>query len=307
MFLSLKPLSQCKVFIVDDDEMARLSLGVILEDHFFVDAYSSGQAVLEACEDLLPDLILLDINLPDISGLDICRRLKAKATFENIPIIFITSNYDTGCQNACWEAGSTDFIGKPITASTLIHRTKNHLENKLRLEKLIELTYKDPLTGLFNRHYLDLEVANVFKQTSREKKPFSLLMLDLDFFKLYNDQYGHLQGDACLKLIADVIERSIQRPQDIAIRYGGEEFLIILPYTDFEGVKFICDRISTELETINIPHVKSIWGRATVSIGGVIYEHQNKVSFNELINCADKALYAAKSDGRNCFRLSFCD
>ncbi|MDI4671561.1 response regulator [Pseudoalteromonas shioyasakiensis] len=87
MPLSLKPLSQCKVFIVDDDEMVRLSLGVILEDHFSVDAYSSGQAVLEACEDLLPDLILLDINLPDISGLDICRRLKAKATFENIPII----------------------------------------------------------------------------------------------------------------------------------------------------------------------------------------------------------------------------
>ncbi|MEZ7275839.1 diguanylate cyclase [Pseudoalteromonas sp. 68 DY56-GL68] len=307
MPLSLKPLSQCKVFIVDDDEMVRLSLGVILEDHFSVDAYSSGQAVLEACEDLLPDLILLDINLPDISGLDICRRLKAKPTFENIPIIFITSTYDTEYQNACWEAGASDFIGKPITASTLIHRTKNHLENKLRLEKLLQLTYKDSLTGLFNRHYLDLEVANVFKQTSRERKPFSLLMLDIDFFKLYNDQYGHPQGDACLKIIADVIERSIQRPQDIAIRYGGEEFLVILPFTDFDGVKFICDRISAELEAINIPHVKSLWGRATVSIGGVIYEHQNKVSFNELINCADKALYAAKNDGRNCFRLSFCD
>ncbi|TMO33593.1 diguanylate cyclase response regulator, partial [Pseudoalteromonas sp. S4389] len=94
---------------------------------------SSVQAVLEACEELLPDLNLLDINLPDISGLDICRRLKAKATFENIPIIFITSTYDTEYQNACWEAGASDFIGKPITASTLIHRTKNHLENKLRL------------------------------------------------------------------------------------------------------------------------------------------------------------------------------
>jgi diguanylate cyclase (GGDEF)-like protein len=307
MPLSLKPLSQCKVFIVDDDEMVRLSLGVILEEHFAVDAYSSGQAVLEACEDSLPDLILLDINLPDINGLDICKQLKGKTEFDNVPIIFITSSYDTECQNSCWEAGASDFIGKPITASTLIHRTKNHLENKLRLEKLLQLTYKDSLTGLFNRHYLDLEVANVFKQASREKLPFSLLMLDIDFFKLYNDHYGHPQGDICLKIVADVIERSIQRPQDIAIRYGGEEFLVILPFTDFEGVKFICDRISTELKAINVPHVKSIWGRVTISIGGVIFEHQSNVSFDNLVNCADEALYAAKSAGRNCFRLSFCD
>lgn len=307
MLLSLKPLSQCKVFIVDDDEMVRLSLGVILEEHFDVDVYSSGQTVLEACEDILPDLILLDINLPDINGLDICKQLKGKTEFDNVPIIFITSSYNTESQNSCWEAGASDFIGKPITASTLIHRTKNHLENKLRLEKLLQLTYKDSLTGLFNRHYLDLEVANVFKQASRDKLPFSLLMLDIDFFKLYNDHYGHLQGDICLKIVADVIERSIQRPLDAAIRYGGEEFLVILPFTDFEGVKFICDRISKELKAINVPHVKSNWGRATISIGGVIFEHQSNVSFDDLVNCADEALYAAKSAGRNCFRLSFCD
>lgn len=307
MPLSLKPLSQCKVFIVDDDDMVRLSLSVILEEHFTVNVYSSGQAVLTACEDTLPDLILLDINLPDVTGLDVCRQLKKKAVFDHIPIVFITSTYDTECQNACWESGAADFIGKPITASTLIHRTKNHLENKVRLEKLLQLTYKDPLTGLFNRHYLELEVANVFKQASREKKPFSLLMLDIDFFKLYNDHYGHPQGDVCLNKIADVIERSIQRPQDIAIRFGGEEFLVILPFTDLDGVKFICNRIAKELEAINIPHVKSLWGRATISIGGVTYEHQNNVSFDELVNHADEALYAAKNAGRNCFRLSICD
>lgn len=307
MCLSLKSFTECNVLIVDDDEMIRFTLQMILDEYFNIRAFEYGKAVIEYCKSFTPDLILLDVNLPDIDGLEICKQLKANSNFENVPVVFITSSYSTESQNACWEAGASDFISKPITASTLIHRTKNHLENKLRLEKLLQLTYKDSLTGLFNRHYLDLEVANVFKQVSREKKPFSLLMLDLDFFKLYNDQYGHPQGDACLKLIADVIERSIHRPQDIAIRYGGEEFLIVLPYTDFDGVKFICDRISAALETINIPHVKSIWGRATVSIGGVIYEHQNNVSFDELINCADKALYAAKSDGRNCFRLSFCD
>nr|WP_193988265.1 diguanylate cyclase [Lelliottia steviae] len=307
MCLSLKPFSECNVLIVDDDEMVRFTLQMILDEHFNIKAFEYGKAVIEYCKSFTPDLILLDVNLPDIDGLEICKQLKANSNFENVPIVFITSSYDTESQNACWEAGATDFIGKPITASTLIHRTKNHIENKLRLEKLLQLTYRDSLTGLFNRHYLDLEVANIFKQTLREKKSISILLLDIDNFKLYNDHYGHPQGDVCLKIIADVVNRSIHRPQDIAIRYGGEEFLIILPYTDFDGVQFICDRIYEELALINIPHVKSLFGRATVSIGGVIYEHQNNVSFEELVSCADKALYTAKSEGRNCFRLSFCD
>ena len=304
MPLNLKPHSECKIFVVDDDEMVRLTLQNILEEHFLVEVFSSGFSILDFCSNNIPDLILLDVNLPDINGLEVCRKLRLRAYFEHIPIVFITATYDTNSQNACWEAGATDFIGKPIIASTLLHRSINHLENKLRLERLIDLTYKDALTELFNRHYLDLEVSNLFKQSIRDKQIFSLLMIDIDYFKAYNDMYGHPQGDKCLKELAIVLNKVIKRPQDIAIRYGGEEFLVVLPQTKIEGVELICQRIQAELNHKLIEHLESTFNQVTVSIGGAVYNNDGELSLEELIAIADQQLYKAKKMGRNQYRLN---
>eukprot|EP00493_Phyllostaurus_siculus_P026196 UN26541 len=122
MHLALKPLTQCKILIVDDDEIIRVSLQAIMEDYFEVETLAMGLQTLDYCKSNIPDLILLDVNLPDISGLDVCRALKQNILFEHVPIVFITATYDTDSQNACWEAGAADFIGKPVIASTLIHR-----------------------------------------------------------------------------------------------------------------------------------------------------------------------------------------
>jgi len=303
MHLALKPLTQCKILIVDDDEIIRVSLQAIMEDYFEVETLAMGLQTLDYCKSNIPDLILLDVNLPDISGLDVCRALKQNILFEHVPIVFITATYDTDSQNACWEAGAADFIGKPVIASTLIHRTTNHVENKLRLEVLMDLTYKDSLTGLYNRHYLEKEVCNSLKQSERDKKPFSVLMIDIDHFKLYNDHYGHLQGDICLKQIADVFANTLKRPHDVTTRFGGEEFLIVLPYTDIKGMTHVCKQIILQINESNIEHSQSSIGHVTVSIGGVTSQKQSTMGLNKLISLADEELYCAKRDGRNCYKL----
>lgn len=303
MHLELKPLTQCKVLIVDDDEIIRVSLHAIMEDYFKVETLATGPDVLAYCKNTIPDLILLDVNLPGINGLEICKTLKQNVAFTHVPIIFITATYDIDSQNACWEAGASDFIGKPVAASTLIHRATNHLENKLRLEELMVLTYKDSLTGLYNRHYLEEEISNALKQSERDKKPFSMLMIDIDYFKLYNDHYGHLQGDTCLKQLADVLANATKRPHDVAVRFGGEEFLIALPYTNIEGMTHVCEEIVLQLSKLNVEHCQSPLKQVTVSIGGVTYDKQSTMQMNDLILQADEALYKAKRSGRNCYKL----
>jgi len=195
--------------------------------------------------------------------------------------------------------GGTDFISKPVIASTLIHRTRNHIENKLRLEKLTELTYKDSLTGLYNRHYLEQEVANSLRLSDRDKTPFSILMIDIDFFKLYNDKYGHLQGDKCIKEIATVLLNVIKRPQDMAVRFGGEEFLVVLPDTDYAGMKHISDHIMSQLCDLNIAHSESVYEHVTLSIGGITRYPPSAMNLRALISAADEHLYEAKRSGRN--------
>jgi len=299
MPLNLKPLSQCRVLIVDDDEIIRVTLEAVLEEHFKVDTLTNGLEIDDFYRLSKPDLIILDVNLPQINGLEICKKLRQSADYANIPIIFITSSSDVDSQNACWEAGGTDFISKPVIASTLIHRTKNHLENKLRLEKLAELTYKDSLTGLYNRHYLEQEVVNALKLSDRDKTPFSILMIDIDFFKLYNDKYGHLQGDKCIKEIAAVLLSVLKRPQDMAVRFGGEEFLVVLPDTDYAGMKHISDHIRSQLCDLNITHSESAYEQVTLSIGGVTRHPPTAMTLQAGISAADEHLYEAKRSGRN--------
>ncbi|WP_100913716.1 diguanylate cyclase [Pseudoalteromonas spongiae] len=304
MLLNIKPFSECKVLIVDDEELIRLSLSTLLETEFQVDSLGSGRAALAYCEDELPDLVLLDVNLPDMSGLEVCEKLKQQPAFRYIPVVFITSSTDESLQDKCWEVGASDFIFKPIVASTLVHRTKNHLTNKLHLEKLFEYSLKEPLTGLYNRYYLMEEVKNVLAQSKREKRSFSLLMIDIDEFKSYNDHFGHVKGDECLVIIANLIKEELKRPHDVAVRFGGDEFLVVLPYTDYHGIMKVCENLKEKLSDCLLPHPLSPHKTVTLSIGGVLFEKFCFLTLESMMSLADESLYNAKKAGKNCIEVA---
>lgn len=299
--LNLKPLSDSKILVVDDDLLMRKVMGTILNDICNVDVLSDSTQVMDYCiSGAPPDLILLDVHMPKINGLEVCKQLRELKAMNDVPIIFVTASVEVKSQNECWEAGGSDFISKPIAPSTLVHRVKAHLLNKARLEQLQKLTYKDSLTGLYNRHYLNEHSEAIVKQVKRLNESIGFLMLDLDFFKRFNDLYGHQAGDECLRDAADVIVESLKRPQDVAVRYGGEEFLIILPYADLAGLKHVAKNILLNIKKKNIKHAESPFEHVSFSIGGALSHNKScEYSLEAMIKIADENLYEAKRLGRN--------
>lgn len=300
MQLELKPYSACNVLVVDDEPISRILLLTILEPLFTCYAVSSGQEALDYCSTNSPDLVLLDMNMPDINGLTVCERLKACKDTQQIPVIFVTSTLDIEMENACWEVGASDFVTKPVNASTLIHRIKNHLQGKLRNELLEKMTFHDQLTGLYNRLYLTKEVPLEIKQVAREKSMVGIIMVDIDFFKPYNDTYGHLQGDICLKQVAEIIQSNAKRPKDAAIRFGGEEFMVVLPFTDYAGAKKVAEDIVKAVASAKIEHKNGNDGVLSVSAGFAVESatELDSQGFSNLIEKADNFLFAAKKAGR---------
>jgi len=301
MLFDLKPFSDCSVLIVDDELMSRILLASILEPYFGYETAQSGEDALERCNQSQPDLILLDMNMPDMNGLDLCRALKADSVLSSIPVIFVTATMDIESENACWSVGASDYVVKPVTASTLVHRIKNQLQNKLRTELLQEMTFKDQLTGLFNRLYLSNEIPRLIKQIARDEAMLSAVMIDIDFFKFYNDRHGHIQGDVCLENIASTLNASAKRPFDAAIRFGGEEFLVILPYTDRKGVESIANAMVKNVYDLALPHADGINGRVTISAGYATGPAREFIELGaiELIERADVYLFEAKEQGKN--------
>ena len=299
--MEIKPYSACRVLIVDDEPMSRLLLESILESVFHCTVVESGKDAISNCEECLPDLVLLDMNMPDINGLEVCATLKASPTTSQIPVIFVTSTMDIESENACWEVGASDFVMKPVNASTLTHRVKTHLQNKLRTEFLEMMTFHDQLTGLYNRMYLTKEIPLLIKQVARDKGMVGAIMIDIDYFKLFNDHYGHLEGDNCLKKVAQIIADTVKRPKDAVIRFGGEEFLVILPYIDYQGIKLVANQLVKAVRQAGIVHEKGISGYVSISAGYAVWKAADVVDENSasLIEDADISLFEAKERGRN--------
>ncbi|WP_412722379.1 diguanylate cyclase domain-containing protein [Alteromonas sp. D210916BOD_24] len=292
----MKPYSECDVLIVDDEPMSRMVLTTILEPVFRSRKVKSGKEAIGACLKTKPDLVLLDMNMPDINGLDVCEALKANSETEDIPVIFITSTLDIESENACWEVGASDFVIKPVNASTLIHRIKTHLQNKLRTEFLENMTFHDQLTGLYNRMYLSKEIPLMVSQIARDKGSVGVIMIDIDFFKLYNDTYGHLDGDICLQQVANIISGCVKRPKDAVIRFGGEEILVVLPYIDKKGAKTMANMLVNKVREAAIPHSKGIGGFVSISAGYAVSKAKTVVNIDpeELLEAADVELFEAK-------------
>lgn len=298
-----KQNSSPKILVVDDDEIsATISVNGLQGGYETVWA-NSGEKAIAMCLEILPDLILLDIEMPGVSGIEVCQTLKKNPLVRHIPIMFLTSHTEPEQEEICWQAGCTDFINKPFSLSTLRHRVNARVNAKLMADALRRQSSVDGLTGLYNRRYVDEYLDVQIKQAARELVPLSVLMIDIDKFKPINDQYGHLIGDECLKHVAKVLSENVSRPLDCVGRFGGEEFLVVLPGTDIDGAISISKLILGAIrEPFKLEKEQAIM-TMSVSIGIALCQHGN-ATVTSLINEADKQLYRAKVNGRDQLQVS---
>lgn len=287
------------ILIVDDEPINSIVLHNMLSPHYKCILVKNGHDAISVCEDEHVDLMLLDMNMPGMNGVEVCKFLKNRIKTRSIPIIFITGFDDIETQNLCWEAGATDFLHKPVVLSTLLHRVSSHLLNKRRIELLQSLIYKDQLTGIYNRYYFNIELPRMLRQVVRDHGTVCAIMLDIDLFKNYNDTYGHLAGDKVISEVSHAILAQLCRPTDSAIRFGGEEFVVFLPYTDALGGQTVAEKVLKAIARLEIEHISSPHRVVTVSAGLFATSPDENTELDAIISNADAGLYEAKASGRN--------
>jgi diguanylate cyclase (GGDEF)-like protein len=260
---------------------------------------TSGAKALTLCKDDPPDLVLLDVVMPEMDGHEVCARLKADEATRNIPVIFVTSHTDAEEETKGLELGAVDFIAKPVNPAVVRARVKTHLTLKAQSDLLRQMVFIDGLTGVANRRCFDERLDTEWRRAARSASPLALLMLDVDHFKRFNDRYGHQAGDECLRRVASAIKGGLLRPGDLVARYGGEEFACILPGTDFEGALAIASRIEQIVRGLQVEHVDSdVSDVVTVSIGVSANLPERDGGPARLLALADAQLYRAKHSGR---------
>ncbi len=325
------------VVVEDTPANLRLLTQMLSQAGYKVRKVTSGELALQVLEQVIPDLVLLDIGLPGIDGYEVCQQLKACERTAAIPVIFLSA-YDAASDKArAFEVGGADYITKPFQ----LMEVKVRVEHQLRLQslrrqleaqnhilqaavrdrdaeiarrqaveaelqaanrQLSRLVNLDGLTRIANRRWFDQSLAQEWRRLRREQGWLSLLMMDLDYFKPYNDTYGHLQGDECLKQVARTMQQCLQRPSDLLARYGGEEFTAILPQTLAPGALAVAEKLRQAVAALQRPHAASPFGIVTISIGVATLVPPRTTEPTALIQRADRALYAAKASGRNCAR-----
>ena len=293
------------ILVVDDMTTTLLLLHDLLKDTYEVKIAKSGTKALEILEspnDI--DLILLDIEMPDINGYDVCKRIKNNETIKNIPIIFITGRTSQEDEEYGLNLGAIDYITKPFNKAIVKLRIKNYLNLKIKNDMLEKLSMYDALTNIRNRRYFDETFEKTFSEIKRDKKSLAVLMIDIDFFKPYNDNYGHGQGDETLRKVAKALEKTIKRASDFVARYGGEEFVILLKDINKDGVEAVANNLLNAIRELKITHEFSkIEKYVTVSIGVSYYNSSSDITKLELLLKADETLYNVKNSGRNNFAI----
>jgi diguanylate cyclase (GGDEF)-like protein len=238
--------------------------------------------------------------MPDMDGHEVCRRLKENAHTSDIPVIFVTAQDSPEEEAYGLDVGAVDFISKPLNAPVVRARVRTHLTLKRQGDLLRSMALIDGLTGIANRRYFDEALAVEWRDCLRNDYPLSLILMDVDHFKLYNDHYGHQEGDTCLYAIARTIKASLGRAHDLAARYGGEEFVCILPHCTLEGAMQVADKIRSAVEALQIPHAASSSAPVvTISAGVGCVVPTDALRSVQLISHTDKQLYCAKETGRN--------
>jgi diguanylate cyclase (GGDEF)-like protein len=238
--------------------------------------------------------------MPGMDGIEVCRRLKADAALADIPIIFVTARSEPAEETRALEAGGVDFIAKPVNPAVVRARVRTHLTLKAQSDLLRSLVFVDGLTGVANRRRFDEALRDEWQHCRRAGTALTLLMIDIDHFKRYNDRYGHLVGDACLKRIAAVLQAGLRRACDVVARYGGEEFACLLPECDQPAGRAKAGELCAAVAALDIPHADSPTAqRVTLSVGVATLRPNGVNDPTALVAAADAALYEAKRAGRN--------
>lgn len=312
------------ILIVDDSENVRSLLEFYLKDAGYNDIYqaesaSDAFALLKTNDASRFDLILMDISLEEINGIEACQHIKSLDCYHDTPIVMVTGRTDDTNLQLAFEAGAIDYLTKPINKVELLARIRSVLKLKNEMDKRKNIAQKleeanrklkllsslDDLTGIANRRIFDEMLGKEWRRSLRDGKFLSLILLDIDYFKLYNDNYGHQAGDDCLKQVAKVLRDMVRRPGDLAARYGGEEFVIILSDTDSENAVKYADKIRAAVESLTLSHEYSnVSNYVTCSIGVATMIPGSNLLDKDLIEAADKALYQAKHEGRNRIKVS---
>lgn len=324
-----EPFKPGKILVVDDHPNNIELLTVILTlQGYRVERSEQGSTAIESAMARPPDIVLLDISQPEMDGFEVCQKLKADSHTQDIPIIFISSFNETNFKLKAFEYGASDYITKPFQIEEVIARINNHLQtNRLKAElkaknahlerellkhqlvekKLLNLNQQlgklaaiDGLTQVANRRIFDEFLTREWQRGQREKHHLALILCDIDYFKLYNDNLGHQSGDFCLRKVAQAITKTVKRPADLVARYGGEEFAIILPQTSGQNALKVAEIIRLGIKNLCLPHPASVIDDyVSLSLGVACLIPQAKYTKKQLLNAADKALYQAKKQGRD--------
>jgi diguanylate cyclase (GGDEF)-like protein len=305
------------IMLVDDSQQNLELILEILENFGYGTLVAtSGTKALQQLEKIIPDLILLDLMMPDMNGFEVCQHLKHNDRWKEIPVIFVTASHNADHILEAFEKGAEDYIMKPYKYAEVLARVKTHLhlhrakdeleqaliDKEILIKRLEALAHTDELTKILNRREIFRLAEEEFDRARRYENSFALISLDLDHFKTINDNYGHVIGDQALIIFTETCQANI-RKNDRFGRVGGEEFLLLLPQADHAKAKATATRINQEVAKIEIPIDNHDVLKFTVSLGITLYSPKD-ASLDDMINRADQALYAAKNEGRNTFCFS---
>lgn len=289
------------ILIVDDEPSNIQVLAQVLQPDYQVRFTTRGNKAVALAESQHPEIILMDVVMPDMDGYAVCKLLKENEATRDIPVIFVTAMGEEQYEESGFDVGGVDYITKPVKPFLLRARIRTHLELKRQKDILKSLSNHDGLTGIANRRRLDEYIEQEWQRAVRcGHSCLSCIMMDVDFFKRYNDGYSHPVGDDCLRRIAEALKSTMSRGTDLVARYGGEEFVCILPETSARGANQIAEKILDTIVTLAIPHEFSdVCSFVTVSAGVATMLPTKDQTPSKLLELADIQLYRAKQEGRN--------
>mgnify|MGYP000227023029 CR=1 FL=1 len=289
------------LLIVDDSAFNISILGEALVGDYDLTVAKSGEEALEALKsDHLPDLILLDIIMPGMDGFAVLHHIKEMETTKDIPVIFITAMTGEEEEAQGLAMGAVDYITKPFSTPIVKARVRTHVQLKRKSDMLQRLSDMDALTGIPNRRRFDEAYEKEWRRSLREGSPVSVIMIDIDYFKKYNDNYGHGEGDVCLRTVAHTLRGCLNRSMDFVARYGGEEFIVLLPATEAAGAAIMAETMRKAIVAKQLPHAYSECADyVSISLGVATVIPVMGLERDELVKSADEMLYKAKDAGRN--------